>query len=254
MNPAGLRVHRPAAALAPFVSHYWLGLDNSEAAYRALPDGCVDIVLEVNGCNWRGWAYGTTTYPTDISCRQGSHYLGIRFKPGQSRHFLGVAAHDLTDTRVDLDALMRFPGETVGARIAGSELFHELDRILMESLRAAAPEVSHVDRAVRLIEAAHGNIRVEELARRLGKSRRQIERTFLHTIGVSSKFFMTVVRTRCAARLIVDQRQRALCELAVAAGYADQSHMTRDFSRLIGASPASLRREQVAFLQDSAAA
>jgi AraC family transcriptional regulator len=39
--------------------------------------------------------------------------------------------------------------------------------------------------------------------------------------------------------------QRPLSAVALQAGYADQAHMTREFARLAGRSPARLRGQQL---------
>jgi hypothetical protein len=42
-------VRSPQPLLAAFVEHYWLARDNRDTAYRILPDGCVDFVVEIGG-------------------------------------------------------------------------------------------------------------------------------------------------------------------------------------------------------------
>src|SRR5688572_14534127 len=130
-SPSTFTVRRPAARLARYVSQYWLSLNNTSPVYAALPDGCVDLVLEVTASSYRSWIYGSTTRPTAIPCTAGTHYLGIRFLPGQSRHFIAAAAHEITDGREDLRTLMRFPSEHIATHIASEALFDELDEILI---------------------------------------------------------------------------------------------------------------------------
>lgn len=249
--PMGLIIHAPAAALRPFVAHYWLSLNNLNDAYLVLPDACVDIVLEVTGSDWRAWGYGSTTRPTRLACSPGTHYLGIRFLPGQSRHFLSGHAGELTDRRQDAHDLLPFPLEPVAARVAEADVFAEADRLLTARLCRSAPGVSPTDRMLREIDAAQGALRLGELAARFGKSPRQLQRQFLETVGVTAKFFAVIARATRAAQRIANDGSASLAAVAADAGYADQSHMTRDFVRLTGASPA---RRRVAFVQDAGAA
>ena len=246
-RPSTFTVRRPAAGLARYVSQYWLSLDNTSPVYAALPDGCVDLVLEVTQHEHRSWLYGSTTRPTAIACRVGTHYLGIRFHPGQSRHFISSAAHEITDCRADLHTLMRFPSERIAARIATDALFDELDQILARLLSRAPPVESYVDHVVKHVEARHGVVRIEDVAAHFGKSRRQMERVFLQTVGVPLKFFCMLSRLRHAADLIVHPSSRSLTAVAHDAGYSDQAHMTRDFSRLAGLSPGQLRADDAFF-------
>lgn len=245
--PNSFRTYSPRGPLARYVSHYWLSLNNDSPVYTALPDGCLDLVLEVAPDDYRAWIYGSTTQPTDIACSRGTHYLGIRFHPGQSRHFIDAAACEITDARAELRGLMQFPAERIATRVTVGTLFSQLDEILDTTLSRSPPEVSLVDRVIQYVEARHGAVGIEAVARHFGKSRRQLERTFSQIVGVPLKFFCTLSRLRHAARLIAKPTQRSLTAIASDAGYSDQAHMTRDFRRLAGATPAQLRHDDAFF-------
>lgn len=247
LPPSTFTARRPAGGLARYVSQYWLSLNNTSPVYAALPDGCVDLVLEVTASTYRSWIYGSTTRPTAIPCTADTHYLGIRFHPGQSRHFIAASAHEITDGREDLRTLMRFPSERVAAQIASETLFDELDEILTAALCRTPPVETYIDAVVRHIDARHGVARVDDVAVRFGKSRRQMERVFLQTVGVPLKFFCMISRLKHAADLIVQPASRSLTAVAHDAGYSDQAHMTRDFTRLAGVSPGQLRADDAFF-------
>ena len=95
-SPAVVRM--PDQKLARFISHYWLSVSNPFPAQRILPDGRVDLVIESTGSAAQSWIYGTTTRPATVPITRGFHYLGIQFKPGQSRHFVTLPAQELTDS------------------------------------------------------------------------------------------------------------------------------------------------------------
>lgn len=44
-----LRVSLPFEPLRPYISHYWLSIDNTDDNYSILPDGSVDLVVVVAG-------------------------------------------------------------------------------------------------------------------------------------------------------------------------------------------------------------
>lgn len=252
-SPSRFIVQRPAAGLSRWVSQYWLSLNNSAPRYTALPDGCVDLVLEVTASGHRSWVYGTTSSPANIPCTVGTHYLGIRFQPGQSRHFIRATAEEIADSREDLPALMEFPSDRVAERITlprvegTGALFDELDVILSGMLHRAPPLASYIDHVIERVDARHGLERVGDVAAHFGRSRRQMERAFLQTFGVPLKLFCMISRLRHAAQLIVHPTTRSLTAIANDAGYADQAHMTRDFTRLAGISPGRLRQDDAFF-------
>ncbi|ACC73566.1 AraC family transcriptional regulator [Paraburkholderia phymatum] len=76
-----------------------------------------------------------------------------------------------------------------------------------------------------------------ELAAEAGMSRFQLLRSFAHEVGLPPHAYRMQRRVALARHLIA--RGMPLVDAAVSAGFADQSHMTRAFVRLLGVTPAS---------------
>lgn len=244
-----LHVSRPAAALRSHVSHYWLSLDNGDDTYTIAPDAAVDVVLAIGETSYRVDVFGTTTrrlaFPLDI----GKHYLGIRFRPGQSRHFLDAQARELTDSFQPADELL-FPNVLgLAESISDDSLFARVDAVLLNYLTRRPPRHSRIDDVVRHIEATPGPLRIAELAQIYCKSRRQLERDFLDVVGLPAKLFAEIIRFQRASALLANSN-RPLAQIAADLGYTDQSHFSNEFSRFFGQPPARAR-EHVAFLQDA---
>ena len=91
--------------------------------------------------------------------------------------------------------------------------------------------------AMSLLEAPE--LPVEELARRHGVSRRQLERDFRHWLGVAPAGYARLVRFQRAAGAIAGGMP--LAHVAAEQGYADQAHMTRSFGETAGVTPRQLR-------------
>lgn len=90
----------------------------------------------------------------------------------------------------------------------------------------------------------HGGLPVAELAKRHGRSVRQIERIFEQHVGLSPKLFSRISRLQAALRMGQTEESPDWSALALAAGYFDQSHMVRDFRELTGETPVGFRRLQ----------
>jgi len=76
---------------------------------------------------------------------------------------------------------------------------------------------------------------LQDFAQISGMSRFQVLRRFSKEVGTSPHGFLTQLRVKLAKRAIADGQP--LADAAVAVGFADQSHMTRAFSRQFGTTP-----------------
>src|SRR5262249_32412265 len=79
-----------------------------------------------------------------------------------------------------------------------------------------------------------------EIARRLGASRRQLERHFQRTLGMAPAQASKVVRLEHAEFLLTHTTQ-SVTQIAAAPGLCDSSHFIRTFRARRGITPASSR-------------
>jgi AraC-like DNA-binding protein len=105
----------------------------------------------------------------------------------------------------------------------------------------AAPQLS---RALEHLRANYGGrISVEVLARAAGMSRRSFERQFRAVLGCSAITYLRRVRINAVCSAIVNS-SRTLPEISVSCGFSDQSHMTREFRKLVGETPQQYRKRR----------
>ena len=239
----------PSIPLRNYIRHYFLSRDNSQEIFSALPDGAVDLVIRVDGRTSQDLVYGSSTQRFDVPLAQGSHYLGIRFRPGQSRHFLKVAAVELTNTFESAKELCKFDLYGMPELVEGHGVFAKLNAILEKFIQIHPPIHSRIDNAILDIELSNGIVSIAETAAIYGKSVRQFERVFRETVGVSPKLFSEITRFHQASMLITTGTL-SLVQVAADMGYTDQSHMSREFRRFTNLPPISYMRSDVAFLQD----
>lgn len=92
-------------------------------------------------------------------------------------------------------------------------------------------------------EGLAGPIRLQELAMLVGLSTSQFGRAFRQSTGQSPHRWHLNARIRRAQALMLETDD-ALADIALAVGFADQSHFANTFARLHGGSPGMWRREQ----------
>lgn len=113
------------------------------------------------------------------------------------------------------------------------------------ALFAAGPETKPVCGAVEdahaLIVAARGALSISEFAAAAKLNRGLFADRFQKAHGLLPTEFKRLQRLKHCISLIQSE-DAPLAELAWAAGYAGQSHMTNDFTAILGVTPGSLRR------------
>jgi AraC-like DNA-binding protein len=122
------------------------------------------------------------------------------------------------------------------------DLLRSLVRAMRRTPRERPPRACPaVGRArQRLDDAPEAPVSLAELARLAGVSRFQLLRGFAREVGVTPHRYLVQRRVGLARRLLA--KGEAPAAAALAAGFADQSHMSRAFVRQFGITPGRYRR------------
>jgi AraC family transcriptional regulator len=89
-----------------------------------------------------------------------------------------------------------------------------------------------------------GRVELRALARELGCERTALARAFRARFGASLGEYVRELRVAEVMRLL-DRGEQPLAAIALEAGFADQSHCTRVFRRLVGVTPSAWLRTSV---------
>jgi AraC family transcriptional regulator len=98
-------------------------------------------------------------------------------------------------------------------------------------------------RRAKEILGAHldGSIPLQEVARECHLSMSHFSRQFRRTTGLPPHKWLLARRIEVVKEKL-DDRRLSLSDVAAACGFADQSHLTRVFTRMVGVSPGAWRR------------
>ena len=88
-----------------------------------------------------------------------------------------------------------------------------------------------------------GQLTLQEIAAELGLSVGHFSRAFRTSVGLPPHQWLLQQRVK-AAKQLMTVRDLPLSEIAMSAGFANQSHFTRVFSSVVGVSPGAWRREK----------
>jgi AraC-like DNA-binding protein len=159
---------------------------------------------------------------------------------------LGLPASELVDLTVPADELWRGAAAVLGERVAAADSPEAASAVLEDAVLnrgAQTPDPVVAEVAERLLPGRTDD--VAGLPGALFISERQLRRRVQDGIGLAPKVIQRILRFQ--GFLALSHRRQGdpaeLARLAAEAGYADQSHLTRESLRLAGLSPAALMRE-----------
>jgi AraC-like DNA-binding protein len=207
----------PSAELEPFVDFHWIvrwdlcGQPLHEQ--KILPHPNVNIAFEESGSA----VYGVDRKLFVRRLVGHGKALGVRLRPGGFRPFWNAPVSRLTDRTVPAT-------EVFGAAAATTQ----------EAIMSAPDDAAMVSR----INADPALMRVDQLAAATGLSVRRLQRLFAEFVGVGPKWVMSRARLHEAAQRADRGDGAAWAAVAADLGYADQAHLTREFTAMIGIPPA----------------
>lgn len=250
------REFEPPAALRGAIKCFWFDRIAASALqpdFEVLPDGCVEIVFYFGGaCGIlrdervqrlpSPFMMGLLGQPVTLHANGRLDILGIRCYPWAVCDLLGLPAGQgsvqllehpvgrLQDTLAQCVAAGRF--EEAQAHLARHFV---AARIALDGVLA---------RAGAALREANGTMPVGEVAAAAHTSVRTLERRFRQFAGHTVKDVSSLMRFEQVRNALFVQPQASIAGLAPALGYVDQSHLSREFRRYSGTTPAAFAQRR----------
>lgn len=188
-----------------------------------VPDGHADLIFFDSGEVRVAGMHDRVDEPLLTA---GTVARGVRLRPEAVASAFRIEAHHLRNRSVDV---------------------RDLDDLSLQALHWNNTEIDawvgtfRVDAAVSAAAVLlHSGAAVGAAGREAGLSERQLERRFNSVVGIGPKAFQRISPFQ---QFLASQGNGAsLAERAQRAGYADQSHLTREVRRLAGTTPSQLDR------------
>lgn len=248
----------PPAELRNTIKSFWhfsLELGEGPADFEVLPDGYAEIIFYFGGAGGLTADVGRQPLPSPFltGLLEGPvrfvgsgrfEVLGIKCFPWAVMELLGLPAgpggvqvvrHPLARLQAPLQALVQ------AGRI--DEALAEAAHYFLATRPGAAPADPLPYQAGAAMREANGTLPVREVAAATHATVRTLERRFKQAAGHTVKDVSALMRFEQVRDHLLLHPEASLAAVAHTLGYADQSHLGREFRRYSGTTPAAFARQ-----------
>ncbi|MEJ8573151.1 helix-turn-helix domain-containing protein [Microbaculum marinum] len=184
---------------------------------------------------------GPSTVPRRVSRWPQRSACGISFRPGGAGA-LFADLHKTADKVVPLSQFWDIDAATLTDRLRSLPTHDARLDLLEDEVARRCGDVADVRRVGLGLELMRSGAGVGEVAEQLGMPVHVFRRLFLRTAGLTPKRYLGIERFRAAIAGL--DEFASLADLASAADYSDQAHMTREVLRFASVPPGRLRASE----------
>ncbi len=222
--------------------------------FEVVPDGFTEIIFYFGSpCHilqsgeWQHlsspFLMGLLNGPALLNAKNRLEILGIRCFPWTVFDLLGLPSSNDSVRIIDHPiAQLQAPLNTLVQAGKLEDAWRQLETYFLE-MRGPIPTDSTLSDAGAAMRDANGTLPVSEIAAAAHATVRTLERKFKQSSGHTVKDVSGLMRFEQVRNRLWLQPDSNLAVLAQALGYTDQSHLSREFKRYSGTTPAAFARK-----------
>lgn len=236
------------SAYKAWAATFWLFSASPQLSTRecwSAADPCTHLVF----CDDGAYIAGPQRETLRRVVRPGARRFGIRLQPGTARALLHIPpAVTLRDTQVALDRVPSLSALAHWSRqldLRGdlADLAASADAVLDALVADASDPDPQVCRAAAdFLGDDDADRRIASIAVGLGLSARQFRRRFYAAVDLTPREYRSILRFRRCVHALLTEPAAGWSGRAADAGFADQSHLIREFRRFGRMAPAEFER------------
>jgi len=248
------RAYTPCLALQPYVNcyfhmqgsrcHPWQQqlVPSNKQGLGFIFNGSIHSSLAPDTSSTRSFVLGQLQKPVTVNFKEDLDLITILFKSTGMYRLFGIPMQLFADRGIDFELVCRRQEEIAVRKVFCSDTTEKrvaaIEALLLEKLpRHPDQRADRIEYASHLILSHSGNLSVNQLAREVNMSRRNLERHFIGQVGLSPKSFSCIARIKNALELIIFQPMSAWKEISQKLEYADQAHFFHEFKKFTGKTP-----------------
>ena len=232
--------YEPSEDLAPFIEHYWIirwdMADGARFDIEILPYPSVHITITSEASEITGLVTGK--FARTIS--GNGVVLGVKFKPGGFYPFYKKPIDRLTNQTTPLNSLFtvtRIKRVTAELDKSDRDMVTAFEKLLRAKRPEYDPNVDAIEAIISRIQHDKELTTVQAVCDVYGLSERTLQHTFQRYVGIGLKWIISRYRIQDIADAI-ESGEHNWTQLAQDYGFTDQPHFIRDFTKVVGETPA----------------
>ncbi len=244
----------PPKHLAPFIRHY-LFLENSEKDLknvRLFTDGSTGLILSgdmdlyscISGDRMPlAFFYGALNGYKDFYSRGRFSLIAVVFQPYFLNILLKASAKEIKNQVISTEEVLKSRlqpfQESLYNKTDPATIINRLNVFFTEFLSSESnSDYSFITAVQQYILQNKGTVTSKELEKFTGYTERHLERKFENYMGLSPKKYSNIIRLHYFLSLMNKGAGiENMTTLSYHAGYADQSHLIREFKNSVGLTP-----------------
>ena len=241
----------PPGFESAIVCSIWRHIEASKAAVvpgtvPANVYACLNVIVngDVKICSTSGeslpriFLTGPFTAPVKTFASAPLNSLSIVFQPWLLQSWFDLDLENMVNAIIDAAYVPRLTDPVVADALKSATSQPNLLESVLKVL--SVPSSDSGQKANKMANLLLETQSISETASRHDISVRQLERRFTRNFGLSPKEWLRVKRFEGSLVKLANDKE-SLANVAADAGYADQSHMTRDYRRATGFTPSQTK-------------
>jgi len=246
----------PSDDLTSFIKCYWTLEDPKKQTpekQTIVPDGCMEMIFHYRDLfrqyienkssiiQPRCFIIGQLTRPLEIEPIGETGIFSVRFHPEGFLPFSTIPIKEMENTTVSLEKLFGKEGSVMEQTVLKANSTIERIKLVETFLLNRLADTKTVDQIVKTtvetILMTKGQLSIGEISKQTSTHRRQLERKFSESIGLSPKQLSKTIRLQATLKMLLNKKFTSLTALAYESEYYDQAHFIKDFKDLTGFTP-----------------
>ncbi|MEQ8524768.1 helix-turn-helix transcriptional regulator [Gracilimonas sp.] len=238
------------------VESYWISTlhpDDFEQDYDfIIPDGSTDVIFMLNGNYLRDdvkknkkhlveYCSLVPAFSKAVKVYQKPYTkcLGMRFNPGAIQQLTGISLQELNEAGYPLEQVMPeladLAMDEALKNTPAPKIIEKINAWLSSQVKV--PRQNHIISAfISEVVKNQGSVTVKTFCDSFGMHKSTLEKNFKHATGLTPKQYANLIRFNYLLNKLMFSGE-SLTQTGYDLGYFDQSHMIKDFKKVIGITP-----------------